>query len=115
MAPAMRSSQCMPFCTAPTREASQAAASAQPMLTHRPLKLNSRPSSRKASALFSTAGAMNCGTNARKNNATLGFSAFVQKPRRKIVFKSATTGLAPSSAMAEGARDINMRRPTYSR
>ena len=56
--PATRSSQCMPFCTAP-RRAIQPAAAAQPMLTGIEFRLNSTPSRTKCSALSSAPGAGN--------------------------------------------------------
>eukprot|EP01034_Spumella_vulgaris_P034620 gene34621-42708_t len=72
MAPATRSSQCMPRWITLARRAIHDAASAQPTLTGMALMLNSTPSSTKASALLSVPGAMNCGTKARKKMATLG-------------------------------------------
>ncbi len=84
-APAPRCSQCMPRCTRPTRRAVQPAASAHATLTKIALKLNSTPSRKKARALSSVPGAMNCGTKARKNSATLGFRALVQKPPRNTL------------------------------
>ena len=65
---------------ADAQRANDAAAKAQPMFTHMPLKLNNKPSSRNARGLLSIDGAMNWGKKAKKNNATLGFKALVQKP-----------------------------------
>ena len=56
------------------------AVTAQPTLTHKPLKLNSKPGSKNASGLLDTSGAMNCGIRARKNSAALELSVFVQMP-----------------------------------
>ena len=79
MAPATRSSQCMPACT-DARVAIQAAASAQPAFTNTLFTLNRLPRAMNTSALLSASGAMNCGTKARKKIATLGLSAFVRNP-----------------------------------
>ena len=45
-----------------------------------PLILNSTPKNIKASALFGASAVINCGTKARKNNATLGFKVLVRNP-----------------------------------
>ncbi|MNT70364.1 hypothetical protein D3C72_2087420 [compost metagenome] len=85
MAPATRSSQCMPRWITVARRAIHDAASAHPTLTGMAFTLNSTPSSTKASALLSVPGAMNCGTKARKKMATLGLSTLVQKPPRNTL------------------------------
>src|SRR4051812_8075589 len=117
IAPAARSSQCMPRCTACLR-AIHAAASAQPMFTGTLLMLNSARSSRNASVLSPASGAMNCGTKARKKIATFGFSTLVQKPPRKTACRLASGASCASvrrSAAVSGARAMSRRQPTQSR
>ena len=49
-----------------------------------PLKSKMAPSSRNAAAFDGASVATNCGRNARKNSATLGFKTFVRKPWKKM-------------------------------
>ena len=105
---------------APARLAIHAAASAQPAFTGMALTLNSTPSSTKARALLSVPGAMNCGTKARKNSATLGLSTLVQKPPRNTLCSEAATGGADCAAamaapLPPPARENSMRTPIHSR
>ena len=66
-----------------------------------PLKLKMAPSSRNASALCGASASMNCGRNARKKSATLGFSTLVRNPCAN------TRG----SAAGGGAVSTPVRRP----
>jgi len=45
-----------------------------------PLRLKTKPKKRNDSSLFGASIAMNWGTKAKKNRATLGFRALVKKP-----------------------------------
>ena len=61
---------------------------------------------------------MNCGTKARKNSATLGFSTLVQKPPRKTLFRLRGAGRRGhrDQVGAPATRATNsMRTPTHSR
>src|SRR3984957_3763166 len=50
-----------------------------------PLKSNMPPRKRNASGFELASEATNCGRNARKNNATLGFKTLVRKPWTKTL------------------------------
>ena len=45
-----------------------------------PLKLNTNPKNKNDKLTLLESAAINCGTKAIKNNATLGFKALVKKP-----------------------------------
>ena len=64
-----------------------------------PCNTNAVPKTKKAAVLWGTCGAMNCGTKAKKNKATLGFNTLVSSPRRN----SAAVVLRPSVSEASCA------------
>src|SRR5688500_19663912 len=113
IAPTARASHVAERPEAPNCVATRAAHQATNRFQSVPLKLKTSPRNRKDSALLGASGAMNCGKNARKKSATLGFSTFVSKPCRNTV----ESGAGGSDAEVVGSRGRESRNetPTYSR
>ena len=66
-----------------------------------------------AMTFVSLLGSMNCGINARKNNATLGFSTFVKTPSRNAA--NAERGPPRLVAGSSELAVTSMRTPMYTR
>src|ERR1700733_10242781 len=80
-----------------------------------PLKSNMPPRKRNARGFEPASEATNCGRNARKNSATLGFKTLVRKPWTKMLrIEAGRTAMAPGGDSEAPAERIS-EMPTYSR